>query len=176
MTFTMVARLMRIPRELREQILGLCLVVDGSINPHPAHYEDKDAFHSTSRKPDMALLQVDNSINTEDRRIFYGKNLFRLECVSTSDRAAQRCPTFDWSTLGKHRHLIPHLSTTFDLRLTSQEDLLEFSENHQKKIPDRMDRAENSLLPSRNDSEEPRYSVLLEKRYGQEFRRASGRF
>lgn len=67
-------------------------------------------------------------------------------------------------------------STSFDLDIISQEDLLEFSKNHEKQIPDRMDRAENSLLPSRNDSEAPRYSVLLEKRYGQEFRRASGRF
>jgi hypothetical protein len=136
MTFTMVARLMRIPRELREQILGLCLVVDGSINPQPAHYEDKDAFHSTSRKPDMALLQVNQTINTEARRIFYGRNLFRLKCVSISDHVAQRYPTFDWSTLGKRRHLIHHLSTSFDIRVTSQE----------KKIPDGMDRGKNSLL------------------------------
>ncbi len=39
-----------------------------------------------------------------------------------------------------------------------------------------MDRAKNSLLLSQNDSEASRYSVLLEKRYDQEFRRANGRF
>lgn len=67
-----------LPQEIRDAILELCLIVDGPINPYPAHYEDRNPFEKTSRKPDVALLKVNKQVSAEASRILYGGNLWKL--------------------------------------------------------------------------------------------------
>ena len=78
-----------LPREIRDAILELCLVV-GVINPHP--WGDRDFVIASTREPDIALLAVNKKINAEGTEIFYGKNVWVInrmfkgegqrECVS----------------------------------------------------------------------------------------------
>lgn len=70
--------LMNMPKEIRDQILKLCLLVDGTINPYPAFYEDKDHFANCNRKPDIALLKVNKVLNFEATDIFYEENTWQL--------------------------------------------------------------------------------------------------
>ena len=67
-----------LPQEIRDAILELCLIVDGPINPHPTHYEDRNPFEKTSRKPDVALLKVNKKINADASIILYSGNLWKL--------------------------------------------------------------------------------------------------
>lgn len=76
-TITM-SHLMKIPREVREAILELCLVIEGEINPYPTLYQDQDPFSDNNRKPDIVLLTFHKVINTEASKIFNGKNVWLL--------------------------------------------------------------------------------------------------
>lgn len=67
-----------LPQEIRDAILKLCLVVEGPINPYPAYYEDSNPFEKTNRKPDVALLTVNKSINAEASILFYGGNIWKF--------------------------------------------------------------------------------------------------
>ena len=73
-----MAGLMDMPRETRYQILELCLLVEGAINPYPAHHEDQNQFPKRSRKPDIALLKVNKVLNLEATDIFYKMNTWQL--------------------------------------------------------------------------------------------------
>ncbi|KAK0508088.1 hypothetical protein JMJ35_009172 [Cladonia borealis] len=70
--------LMDMPSEIRYQILELCLLVEGTINPYPALHEDKDQFAKCNRKPDLALLKVNKVLNFVATRIFYKRNTWQL--------------------------------------------------------------------------------------------------
>lgn len=70
--------LMNMPREIRYQILELCLRVEGTINPYPAHHEAKDQFAKCNRRPDVALLKVNTVLNFEATRIIYSMNTWQL--------------------------------------------------------------------------------------------------
>ena len=63
-----------LPREIRDAILEMCLVV-GVIDPHPIR-EDWKPFVRSTRKPDISLLAVNKSINAEATEIFYGMNVW----------------------------------------------------------------------------------------------------
>lgn len=69
---------MNMPREIRYQILELCLLVEGTINPYPALHEDKNQFAKCNRKPDVALLKVNKVLNFEATRIIYSMNTWQL--------------------------------------------------------------------------------------------------
>ena len=70
--------LMDMPSEIRYQILELCLLVEGTINPYPALHEDKDQFAKCNRKPDVALLKVNKVLNFMATRTFYKINTWQL--------------------------------------------------------------------------------------------------
>ena len=67
-----------LPQEIRDAILELCLVVEGPINPYPTFFHDRNPFEKTSRKPDVALLTVNKSINAEASMISYGSNVWKI--------------------------------------------------------------------------------------------------
>lgn len=126
---------MRLPCETRDQILELCLVVDGPINPDPAYYEIKDPFAKTHRRPDVALLKVNKTINAEATQIFYGKNIFNLNLqlrlsVNDTNRGFAH---FEASALGRFSNIIRHLRTSFDFRVLSPDD---WPRNVMKSIPE----------------------------------------
>ena len=70
--------LMDMPAEIRYQILELCLVVEGTINPYPALHEGRDQFAKCNRKPDVALLKVNKVLNLEATRTIYSMNTWQL--------------------------------------------------------------------------------------------------
>ncbi|KAM0797574.1 hypothetical protein BDR22DRAFT_892205 [Usnea florida] len=72
-----------LPREIRDAILELCLVV-GVIDPHPV-WEDWNPFLRSTRKPDISLLAVNKSINAEGTEIFYGKNVWVINWPSSHE-------------------------------------------------------------------------------------------
>lgn len=65
----------RLPREINDAILELCLVVEGPINPYPTKNEDQNPFEKAVCKPDVALLKVNKGINAEASESLYGGNL-----------------------------------------------------------------------------------------------------
>jgi len=118
---------MRLPRELREQILELCLMVNGPINPYPAHFEKANVFHTTDRKPDIFLLNVNKVINIEATRIVYSKNTFRLTWKAGGDPTdtstmLRAMPDTIWITQRAH---LKHIITDFDMRDVEPEYLLQ---------------------------------------------------
>lgn len=69
---------MRLPREIRNMIYKLCLVVHGEIVPYKENYDRDTAQDYTEDKPMIALLAVDKVIRQEAASIFYGKNVWRI--------------------------------------------------------------------------------------------------
>ncbi|KAL8643853.1 MAG: hypothetical protein Q9226_008079 [Calogaya cf. arnoldii] len=65
---------LRLPGELRNQIYELCLVVDGTINPYPAQYQDNLIVPKGQSKPSVALLRVSKLVKAEAQPILYGRN------------------------------------------------------------------------------------------------------
>ena len=65
-----------LPREIRDAILELCLVV-GTIDPY--RQTCIILFEMSARKPDISLLAVNKAINTEAAEIFYGKNVWVIK-------------------------------------------------------------------------------------------------
>ena len=113
--------LMSMPMEIRYQILELCLLVDGTINPYPVFYEDKDQFASCTRRPDVALLRVNKVLNFEATGIFYSKNTWQLN----SPRPLG-FPTFKKDSMWNlHRDRIFHLRIVMDMRDHSPNTVLQ---------------------------------------------------
>ena len=103
---------MNIPKELRYQILELCLLVDGTINPYPAFYEARDQFAKCNRKPDIALLKVNKVLNFEATDIFYSKNTWQLSSPRPLD-----FPPFEKDLMWNiHRGRIFHMRILMDMR------------------------------------------------------------
>lgn len=103
---------MDMPREIRNQILELCLLVDGTINPYPAIYEDKDHFANCNRTPDVALLKVNKVLNFEATDIFYSMNTWQL----SSPRPLDLQPFKKDLMWNLHRGRICHLRILMDMR------------------------------------------------------------
>ena len=74
----MPPHLTTLPREIRDAILELCLVV-GTINPQSRGYWKP--FIRSTRKPDISLLAVNKVINAEATEILYGKNVWVINWV-----------------------------------------------------------------------------------------------
>ena len=85
-----------LPREIRDAILEICLVV-GVINPHSA----QDPFEKSTRKPDISLLAVNKTINAEAAEIFFRKNVWVLK------RSFKHEPVDDFWHI--HRNQIRHV-------------------------------------------------------------------
>ena len=99
------------PREIRYQILELCLFVEGTINPYPAPHEDKDQFAKCNRKPDIALLKVNKLLNSEATDIFYKNNTWQL-----SSPLPLYYPPFEEDMIWKfHSGRILHLGIVMDM-------------------------------------------------------------
>ncbi|CAL8574155.1 hypothetical protein XPA_000125 [Xanthoria parietina] len=82
-----MAGFLSLPREIRDMIYEICLVVNGEIVPYPAEYEyprykpehlTEQRRNYMDRKPDVALLQVNKEIREETCPILYGRNLWRM--------------------------------------------------------------------------------------------------
>lgn len=69
---------MILPPEAREIVFEYCLVLNRPINPHPACNQGHNVFAEDDKKPDTALFRVDKVLGAEATRVFYGKNVFRL--------------------------------------------------------------------------------------------------
>lgn len=103
--------LMNMPREIRYQILELCLLVEGTINPYPALHEDRDQFAKCNQKPDIALLKVNKVLNLEATEIFYEMNTWQL----SSPRPLED-PPFEKDLIWKfHSDRISHLRIVMDM-------------------------------------------------------------
>jgi hypothetical protein len=116
--------MMRIPREVRERILDLCLVVDGVVNPHPAHYEDENVFHVTGYGPTQGQQDDQHrshwdSVWQETPSYWAGTARARYSVLIAFS------PSENWKRW--YRHLVRHLRTSFDFRLLDQETLLSFA-------------------------------------------------
>ena len=116
-----------LPREIRDAILELCLVVEGPINPYPTYYEDPNPFEKANRKPDVALLKVNKKINAEAAETLYGGNLWKLTWrledyprileatmgADFFDIVDQASPNKIWEI---HRADIRHITLDLDIR------------------------------------------------------------
>ena len=116
--------LMDMPREIRNQILELCLLVDGTINPYPAFYEDKDHFANCNRKPDIALLKVNKVLNREATNLFYSMNTWQL----SSPRPLDFPPFRKGLMWNLHWGRIFHLRILMDMRDVPADTVLEAAE------------------------------------------------
>ena len=102
-----------LPREIRDAILEMCLVV-GTIDP----YRQKcgSAFRKSARKPDISLLAVNKAINVEAAEIFYSKNVWVINRSFKDDgqrEEVSQAPTDEiWHT---HRNQIRHVHMSLDL-------------------------------------------------------------
>lgn len=75
----MVPRLLTIPQEIRDEILGYCLIYDGELIPYPTWYELEDGHvDKTKEMPCVNLLAVNKSIRAEAVQILYGRNTWRI--------------------------------------------------------------------------------------------------
>lgn len=119
-----------LPREIRDAILELCLVVEGPINPYPAYYADNNPFANATFKPDISLLAVSKTISAEAAEVFYGKNVWVIEWVlrdeeSEADEEPEFCGMYGpmdefWYI---HRKQIYHVSLFLDVEDLSPESL-----------------------------------------------------
>lgn len=123
----MPAHLTSLPQEIRDVIQGLCLIVDGPINPYPASYEDKNPFAATNREPDVALLLVCKSINAEATEVLYSGNVWKVTWRAEDGLMAFDVPRYhqldyegEEKPLNKiwvkHRTRIHHVTLDFDVQ------------------------------------------------------------
>lgn len=109
----MPPRFTTLPREIRDAILEMCLVV-GVIDPHSA-WGYMEPFKRSTRKPDISLLAVNKAINAEAAEIFYGKNVWVI--IRPSKHHGPR----EWDTRALedeiwhiHRNQIRHVRISLD--------------------------------------------------------------
>ncbi|KAL8992741.1 MAG: hypothetical protein Q9169_006873, partial [Polycauliona sp. 2 TL-2023] len=65
---------LHLPGEIRNQIYEMCLVVHGTINPHPNHQQENRIVPKGQSKPSVALLRVSKQVKAEAQPILFGKN------------------------------------------------------------------------------------------------------
>ena len=109
-------KLTNTPREIRDQIYGYCLIVDGEIMPY-------DEYYLASKKeraapPNLSLLKVNKMVRAEAMEIFYGKNTWRIgpSGPRTLGAVDSSCPNrLLWGTYKDlFRHVIVYF-TQFDI-------------------------------------------------------------
>ena len=92
-----------LPRELRDQIYGYCLIVQGVLVVQPGHSGEPTApRYRGGSPPALALLSVNQQINQEAAPIFYGKNCWRI----LADYSAEP----DFCFYEKHGSLLRHVN------------------------------------------------------------------
>ncbi|KAI4221762.1 MAG: hypothetical protein L6R36_006656 [Xanthoria steineri] len=119
---------LQLPAEIRNQIYGLCLVVDGTINPYPAPSYDRPIVTKGQSKPLVVLLRVSKRVNAEARPILYGRNTWHLnlKCVDVGlhQAAFKRQPL--WENINSPRLFhtpIGHVTMMFSFRDLDSENL-----------------------------------------------------
>lgn len=134
----MASNFMRIPREVRDMIYGLCLVYPYELIPFPTRYEvdeddEDDEVDEARPKPWNALLFVNKEISKEAAIVFYGKNIWRL-----SDSAAQIAdmsndyegPPRLWT---RHLESMCHITIALDGRAVKQPTIWELGRDKYRK-------------------------------------------
>ena len=119
---------LQLPAEIRNQIYGLCLLVDGTINPYPAPSYDRAIVPQGQSKPLVALLRVSKRVNAEARPILYGRNTWHLNlnCVDIGPHQAafKRQPLWDSMNDPRLAHApIGHVTMMFSFRDLNPEKL-----------------------------------------------------
>ena len=120
----MMSHFFKLPREVRDEIYDLCLVISYDIILEPAGWEkaamerancfqrqgpevnDPDGFGPRNR-PTVALLRVSKSLHLEASLVFYGRNRFRLPLYPNSRQD---------SVFKKYSAQFHHITVCFDLR------------------------------------------------------------
>ncbi|KAI4272829.1 MAG: hypothetical protein LQ337_005045 [Flavoplaca oasis] len=118
---------LRLPAEIRNQIYELCLVVDGTINPYPVHYQDSRVVPEGQSKPSVALLRVSKQIKAEARPIYHGRNtwLHNQNCIRFQQNSASFARQPFWDKLNASRRtLLGHVIIKFSFRDLTQEGLV----------------------------------------------------
>lgn len=71
---------MKLPRELRNKVYCVCLMVEGHVTPYPEWYCHDDSLDYKGDKITsfLPLLRVSRDIRQEASPIFFGKNVFRM--------------------------------------------------------------------------------------------------
>lgn len=72
----MSPHLLNIPREIQDQILEYCLLVDGEINAYPMPFELEDGY--IQKHPCVALVSVNKALRALAAPILYGKNTWKI--------------------------------------------------------------------------------------------------
>ncbi|KAL8860701.1 MAG: hypothetical protein Q9178_002731 [Gyalolechia marmorata] len=132
-----------LPREIRDKIYEICLVMKGEIAPFPGpkdhlsclaanRVQSQQEFYA-NQKPEVVLLQLNKQINIEATLILYGQNLWR---VSQWDKNSSKRNKPFWSKAGKFvRHVVislNHNDLPFDITWgTPREALIGFWIDHQ---------------------------------------------
>lgn len=117
--------LLTIPREVRDQILEYCLLVDGEIVPYPTWYELEDGDVKKPRLlPCTALLGVCESMRVEAAEILFGKNVWRISDLTDSLDELKAPAAWEdfWG-------LIRHATITIDCRACNPTEMLAITKN-----------------------------------------------
>ncbi|KAL9626880.1 MAG: hypothetical protein Q9204_006967 [Flavoplaca sp. TL-2023a] len=118
---------LRLPAEIRNQIYELCLLVDGSINPYPVHYQDSRVVPEGQSKPSVALLRVSKQIKAEARPIYHGRNtwLHNQNSIRFQQNSASFARQPFWDKFNASRRtLLGHVIIKFSFRDLAQGGLV----------------------------------------------------
>ena len=74
-----MAGFLDLPREIRDGIYKLCLLVDAEIVAHPDYFETATNFSVEGvNRPAVALLRVNRQVGQEAAAVLYGSNIWRI--------------------------------------------------------------------------------------------------
>ncbi|CAD6588381.1 MAG: hypothetical protein ASARMPRED_003542 [Alectoria sarmentosa] len=105
-----------LPREIRDMILDLCLVV-GTITPYPANNEHRDPFKNAASRPVVSLFLVNKMVSAEAVENFYGKNIWVISWSWGHEHLLARDAQIPTDKIWHvHRERIRHVSLSFDLQ------------------------------------------------------------
>ena len=125
----MMSHFFKLPREVRDQIYHLCLVISYDVILEPTGWEkaamerancfqrqgrvvnDPDGFGPRNR-PTVALMRVSKAIHLEASLVFYGRNRFRLPLYPDGRQ---------YSAFKKYSAQFHHITVCFDLRDIGEE-------------------------------------------------------
>ncbi|KAL8664291.1 MAG: hypothetical protein Q9168_007932 [Polycauliona sp. 1 TL-2023] len=106
------SRFLRLPGEIRNQIYEECLVVNGTINPHPTNYQDNRVVPEGHSKPLVALLGVSKQVKKEAESILYGENtwLHNQQCTKILQNTEEHAAQPFWDNLLHQQSPMKHLT------------------------------------------------------------------
>jgi len=114
----MPPHLLTLPREVRDQILGYCLIFDGEIIPYPTRYEITDGeIDKNQPLPCTALLAVNKVVRDEAAAVLFPKNTWRISNGRRSFPAVSKL----------HRLFLYHATITVDCRASDSTSQLEMT-------------------------------------------------